>query len=77
MFIKVLRSNIVADDQGYMIIADPNGIMLTLRTPQKCIRRWMTTSELYFLSQKCERDFTNEVIIEELKQLHDQFFEEV
>ena len=77
MFMKVARSNIVADDQGYMIIADSNGIMLTMRTPQKCIRRWMTINELYFLSQKCERDFTNEVIIEELKQLHDQFFEEV
>ena len=77
MFMKVARSNIVADDQGYMIIADPNGIMLTMRTPQKCIRRWMTISELFEFSQKIGQDALNFVISEELKQLHDQFFEEV
>lgn len=77
MFIKVPRSNIVADDQGYMIIADPNGMLFTMRTHQKALRRWMTISELFNISQSFGRETMNDIIFEELKQLHDQFFEEV
>lgn len=66
MFIKVPRSNIVADDQGYMIIADPNGIMLTLRTPQKCIRRWMTISELYFYLRNVKEILLTKLLLRSL-----------
>lgn len=77
MFMKVARSNIVADDQGYMIIADPNGMLFIMKTHQKALRRWMTISEIFNISQSFGRDTMNEIIFEELKQLHDQFFEEV
>ena len=71
------NSNFIADDRGYILMYDSNGVMFTMRTATKALRRYMTVSELFNISQSFGRDVMNQIIIDELNILHDQFFEEV
>lgn len=77
MAILKANPNFIADDKGVIIMAESNGVMFAIKTPQRVIRRYMTVSELFNISQIFGRDTMNEIIIDELKCLHDQFFEEV
>lgn len=77
MAIIKMNSNFIADDEGCMIMSDGNGVMFVMKTPHRALRRYMTVSELFNISQSFGRDVMNQVIIDELKNLQDQFFEEV
>lgn len=77
MIIPKAYKDIVFDDQGYSIVANWEGVMFELGTPTRCLRSFISTDELFNISQTFEREVMNSVIIDELTHLHDQFFEEV
>ena len=77
MIISVAYRNIISDDQGYNIVANYEGMMFEMRSHHKALRRFISTSELFNISQTFGRETTNQVIIDEINRLHDQFFEEV
>ncbi len=72
-----MNSNFIADDEGRMVMSDSNGVMFVMKTPHRALRSYMTVSELFNISQSFGRDVMNQVVIDELKNLQDQFFEEV
>ena len=77
MIIFVAYRNIISDDQGYNIVANYEGMMFEMRSHHKDLRSFISTSELFNISQTFGRETTNQVIIDEINRLHDQFFEEV
>lgn len=77
MIVPKAYKDIVFDDQGYSIVANWEGVMFELGTPTRCLRSFISTDELFNISQTFEREVMNSVVIDELTHLHDQFFEEV
>lgn len=73
---KFLKT-ILADDDGTAIMSSTDGLFMQMVTVHRGVQRMLPIAELYFLSQKCGREFTNSAIIDELNTIHAQFFEEV